>query len=126
MVKARDSEVDAYIFIKENLKTIGWNVQNPARNPAGEVYTQNECLNHPEIKKCLVNKKPENVVKLSEKLFWIIEAKRSHKKLGQALSEAEQEYAKPINEKSKNIRIVLISGVAGNDASVVDDPARVC
>ena len=53
MTKSKDTEVDAYIFIKENLKTIGWDIRNPARNPNGEVYTQNEVFHHPELKKAL-------------------------------------------------------------------------
>lgn len=112
MSKPKNTEVDAYIFIKENLKNIGWDVRNPSRNPSGEVYTQNECLSHPEIKKFLVNLKPENVVKLSEKYYWVIEAKKEHRQLDQALSEAEA-YANKIN-KSKLIKAVIISGVAGN------------
>jgi len=112
MAKSKDTEVDAYIFIKENLKTLGWDVRNPARNSFGEVYTQNECLNHPKIKECLGTKKPENVVKLSEKYYWVIEAKRSHTQLEQALDEAI-DYAKLIN-KSKNIKALIVAGVAGN------------
>ncbi len=112
MGKPKNSEVDAYIFIKDNLKNLGWDVRNPARNPAGEVYTQNECLSHPEIKKCLKNLRPENVVKLSEQFYWLIEAKREHKQLQQAVSEAE-DYARLIN-KSKSVKVLIISGVAGN------------
>ena len=44
------TEVDAYIFIKNNLKEIGWDTRSPDRNPTGQVYTQNECLNHSEIR----------------------------------------------------------------------------
>ena len=40
--KPRDTEVDAYIFIKETLKALGWDVRNPERVPSGQVYTQNE------------------------------------------------------------------------------------
>lgn len=112
MGKPKNSEVDAYIFIKENLKNLGWDVRNPARNPAGEVYTQSECLSHPEIKKYLKNLKPENVVKLSETFYWVIEAKREHKQLQQAVSEAE-DYARLIN-KNKSIKVLIISGIAGN------------
>lgn len=112
MSRIKDTEVDAYIFIKENLKSLDWNIKNPARVLDGEVYTQNECLHHPEIKKCLKNKKPENIVKLSETLFWVIEAKRSHSQLNQALSEATN-YANLIN-RSKSIKALFISGVAGN------------
>jgi hypothetical protein len=112
IAKSKDTEVDAYIFIKDNLKILGWDTRNPARNPAGEVFTQNECFHHPEIKKRLKQDRPENIVKLSEKYFWVIEAKRTHQQLNQALTEAE-EYAKEIN-KSRLIKSIIISGVAGN------------
>jgi type I site-specific restriction endonuclease len=112
MARSKDTEVDAYIFIKENLKQLGWNTKNPARNPAGEVFTQNECHYHPQIKKVLGNLTPENIVKLSEKYFWIIEAKRTHMELDKALSEAEN-YAKSMN-KSKTIKALIITGLAGN------------
>jgi len=112
MPKSKNTEVDAYIFIKENLKTLGWDTRNPTRNSLGEVYTQNECSGHPEIKKCLGNLRPENIVKLSETCFWVIEAKKKHSDLDKALSEAE-DYAELINH-SNQIKAVLISGVAGN------------
>lgn len=112
IAKSKDTEVDAYIFIKDNLKILGWDTRNPARNPAGEVFTQNECFHHPEIKKRLKQDRPENIVKLSEKYFWVIEAKRTHQQLDQALTEAE-EYAKKIN-KSRLVKSIIISGVAGN------------
>jgi len=112
--RARITEVDAYLFIKENLKAMGWDVRNPDRFPNGQVYTQNECLGHPEIHKYLKQEKPENVIKLSESTFWVIEAKREHRQLDQALSEAI-EYAEKINH-SRFIKVKIISGVAGNEA----------
>ena len=42
MTKNRNSEVDAYIFIKETLEQLGWNPKNPARDPSGQIYTQGE------------------------------------------------------------------------------------
>jgi type I restriction-modification system DNA methylase subunit len=110
--QARDSEVHSYGFIRDNLKDLGWDIRNPGRNPVGQVYTQNECFAHDELKKCLVLDKPENVIKITESIFWVIEAKPTHKQLDQAVKEAE-EYAKKIN-KSKNIKALFISGVAGN------------
>ena len=83
--KVNATEVDAYIFIKENLKELGWDVRNPSRHQSGQVYTQNECLSHPEIKATLVLQKPENVVKITDTVFWVIEAKREHRQLEQAL-----------------------------------------
>lgn len=110
--KARNSEVDAYVFIKENLKLLGWDIRNPARNPGGQVYTQNECLSHEALKDALGLDRPENVVKVSESIQWIIEAKRDHKQLDLAVVEAE-DYAKRINDKGV-LKAVFVSGVAGN------------
>ncbi len=109
---ARNSEVDAYIFIKENLENLGWNIKNPSRSDDGQVYTQGECLSHPELKKGLGQTKPENIVKLSETKFWVIESKKEHRQLQQALNEA-REYAENINEKSQ-AKAVIITGIAGN------------
>lgn len=110
--RGESTEVDAYIFIKENLKLLGWDTRNPARAPEGQVYTQNECLNHPEIRRMLGQDKPENIVKVTESAFWVIEAKKSHEKLDLAFNEAK-EYAKKIN-KSPIIKAKFIMGLAGN------------
>ena len=108
----RNSEVDAYIFIKEQLESLGWNIKNPSRTDDGQVYTQGECLTHPELKKGLGQTKPENIVKLSETKFWIIESKKEHKQLQQAINEA-RDYAEEINKKSQ-VNAIVISGIAGN------------
>jgi len=108
-----NTEVDAYIFIKETLHTLGWNTKNPSRNPDGQVYVQGECLTHPEIKKALGLTKPECIIKLSETKFWVIESKKEHRQLKQALTEAKEDYADKINEKSQ-VKAIIISGVAGN------------
>jgi len=111
--KPKDSEVHAYEFIKRNLRLLGWDVRNPERCDTGQVWTQNECLSNPEIKKCLNLDKPENIVKVTERVLWIIEAKRSHSELRRALSEAE-DYAKRFAQSDRyNARFV--SGVAGNE-----------
>ena len=110
--KPRDTEVDAYIFIKENLKALGWDVRNPERVPGGQVYTQNECLANPEIKRLLGTKHPENIVKVTEKVLWVIEAKRAHSELELALDEAKGR-AETLNE-SNQFQVKFISGVAGN------------
>jgi hypothetical protein len=65
------------------------------------------------LKNCLGLERPENIVKVSEKILWIIEAKRSHIQLPQALSEAK-EYAKKF-KKCQKYRALFISGVAGNE-----------
>lgn len=108
------SEVEAYHFIRENLKELGWVVKNPSRHGDGQVWTQNQCFEHPALKAALGLMRPENIVKLSESRVWIIEAKSRKSALVQALEEAEHDYAIPIN-RGKVIKATLISGVAGND-----------
>lgn len=66
------TEVDSYIFIKENLVSLGWDTRNPERVASGQVYTQNECLSNEEIRRLLILDKPENVVKVSESVLWVI------------------------------------------------------
>lgn len=108
---ARDTEVDAYIFIKDNLRDLGWDIRNPERSDGGQVYTQNECLSNPEIKKLLGLEKPENIVLVNDEILWVIEAKRSHAELAKAVHEAE-DYADSLNKG--RFRTKFISGVAGN------------
>ena len=110
--KARDTEVDAYIFIKENLRALGWDTRNPERSDGGQVYTQNECLANPEIHKLLGLEKPENLVRVNDEILWVIEAKRSHAELNTAIKEAE-DYANKLN-RSRTFKAKFVSGVAGN------------
>lgn len=110
---ARKSEFSSYVFIKNDLANMGWNVRNPARSSEGQLYTQQECLDHPEILAGLGKQRPEYVVKVLEEAFWVIEAKATHEQLDDAFREAA-DYARSIN-KSKAIKARIISGVAGND-----------
>jgi len=110
--KGESTEVDAYAWINENLKLLGWDTRSPIRYPTGQVYTQNEALGNPEIAKFLHRDKPENIIKITEKFLWVVEAKKDHKDLGTAISEAE-DYAKCIND-SKILKVKMITGVAGN------------
>lgn len=114
MPRAQTSEVHAYSFIKETLKTLGWNVKNPARNEGGQVYTQQECLDDPRIAQRLGAKHPENIIKLTENEFYVIEAKPQRNGIEKALREAREKYAKKINQ-APGIKVKIISGVAGND-----------
>ena len=107
------TEVDAYIFIKRKLKELGWNTGHPERNPDGQVYTQNECLSNKYIKRALGLDRPENIVRLTDEKLWVIEAKRYHLQLDQAVSEARQ-YAERLIADGF-FSVPLISGVAGND-----------
>ncbi len=111
--RGQSSEVDAYIFIKENLKTLGWNTKNPSRFAEGQVYTQNECHSNEEIH-THIQGVPENIVKVTDRFLWVIEAKREHNQLQQALNEAK-DYAEGIN-KSRILKAKFITGIAGNDS----------
>lgn len=113
MTRVRTSEVHAYGFIKEQLIKLGWIVKNPLRSKDGQVFTQNECLGEPRIAEQLGLQKPENIVKLSETNYYVIEAKSTRDNIKRAIKEAE-DYAEKINH-SKHISAKIISGVAGND-----------
>lgn len=107
MVKPTPSEVHAYVhIIKELTEKKGWTKD--------QIYTQGECLEHPEIKKFLGKTKPENVVEIDGKNFYVVESKNERKKIEQALKEAREDYADKINQSNK-IKAIFISGIAGND-----------
>jgi type I restriction-modification system DNA methylase subunit len=101
------SEVHAYAYIiKELVDKKGW--------IKSQIYTQGECLKHSEIKKYLGLTKPENVVEINEKIFYVIEGKNERKKIDVALKEAREDYADKINQSNK-IQALFITGIAGND-----------
>lgn len=110
---ARKSEFSSYVFIKNDLAKMGWNTRNPERSNGGQLYTQQECLDHPEIAAGLARQRPEYVIKVHEDSFWVIEAKGTHGQLDDAVNEAVG-YAKDIN-KSSLVKARLVTGVAGND-----------
>jgi len=102
----RKSEVGCYKYILDEILKKGWDKKL--------VYTQQECLTIEEIKKFLVLDRPENVIKVKEEIFYIIEGKNEKYKINLAVSEAKDQYAKKINQ-SKKIQALFITGVAGND-----------
>ncbi len=108
----RNSEFRVYGYITQSLKDLGWDIRNPARYAAGQVYTQNEASQNPELKKCLFGQKPENVVVIDSDIFWAIEAKAEHTEIAKAIKEA-QEYAELIN-KSSRVKCLFATGIAGN------------
>jgi len=113
MGKIRKSEYRSYAWIRNELQKAGWNTKNPATETAGEVYYQQECLNHPEIEKVLGKKRPEFVVKLNDSDYWIIEAKGDVDDLDEAFKEAK-EYGRDFN-RSSVLTAKIITGVAGAD-----------
>jgi type I restriction enzyme M protein len=116
-LKPTDTEVEAYQYIRQQLRDLNWIVKDPSRSAEGQVWTQNQCLAHPQMKAAFDKKRPENVVKLSEKLLWVIEAKRSRKQLDLAVDEAINYYAEKINAVPGVVRAVLATGVAGTEGS---------
>lgn len=105
------SEVRAYRFILNQLiDKKGWNKEN--------VYCQQECHKIKALKEGLMTekgiKRPENTVKITENIYYFIEAKNKRKKLDLALQDA-QEKSKPINEVGK-VKILFITGIAGDDS----------
>lgn len=118
-MKRRDSEVEAYIFIRDKLEELGWNPANPARSPAGEVYTQNQALENLALQEALGQDRPENIVKISDTKYWVIESKNRREKMDQAVKEGIEQYAEPINDAGK-VEVVFVSAVAGNDADKYD------
>jgi len=113
IIHSHITEKNAYSYINKALKDLGWDTRNPARNPHGQVYTDNQALEHPELKKGLGIDRPENVVRITETKFWVIEAKSKRTEIDKAIGEAE-DYARDINDKS-SVKAIVISGVAGND-----------
>lgn len=110
-----DTEVEAYEFIRRQLRDLGWNVKDPTRTGNGQVWTQNQCLADPHLKSAFGQVRPENVVKLSERLVWVIEAKASRKDLAKAVDEATGFYCKKINSSRGQYEAVLATGIAGNE-----------
>jgi type I restriction enzyme M protein len=108
-----ETEVEAYKWIKDRLKDLNWDVRNPSKVESGRVWTQNQYRADSELKLCLGLSTPENIIKVSEKVLWVVEAKHGHTMLQQALSEA-CDYAKLIRE-SKIYSPLFVTGVAGND-----------
>lgn len=116
--RERLTEVEAYGFIRQRLGELGWIVKNPSVSTGGQVWTQNQCLSHSDIRRAFDKLRPENIVKLSESLLWIIEAKASRQELDRALKEATHEYAKRINDLPDcGVRAILASGVVGSEHS---------
>ena len=102
-----ETEVEAYIHIVHELKNKkGWTKE--------QIYTQNQIQKIPEIKKYLGHTTPENIVKINENTYYVIEAKNKQIKLKVAINEAENDYANKINQSSK-INALFITGIAGND-----------
>ena len=109
------SEFRTYGFILDGLADLGWNRVSPGRG--GDVYTQGEVLQDPDLKSVLGLRRPENVVVVGHnpRRFWAIEAKADVRKMGTAMSEA-REYAEAINQ-IEPLACRLATGVVGDPDS---------
>ena len=90
------TEVEAYEYVRCQLRNLDWIVKNPSLGTGGHVWTQNQCFDHAEIKKALGRTRPENIVKVAEELLWVIEAKSTRKQADRAMREATHDYADKI------------------------------
>lgn len=114
--KSHETEVEAYKWIKDRLKALGWDTRNPSRVDTGRVWTQTQCLADPEIKQLFGAKHPENIVKVTETVLWVIEAKHSHSQLEAAYQEAIERAQ--VIKPSRKYQVLFVSGVAGNDTDL--------
>ncbi len=107
MVKKHSpSEVHAYSHILiELVGKKNWN--------KNQIYTQQECLTIKPIAEFLGQTHPENVVKVNETIYYVIEAKNKRPKVDVALKEAREDYADLINQ-SNVAKALFITGIAGN------------
>lgn len=115
--KVAESEVEAYGYVRERLRALGWNLKNPSLQTGGQVWTQNQCLMDADLKLAFGTRRPEAVVRLTETQVWVIEAKSSRRQADVALEEAQDVYAEAINLLKRRKRAAVATGVAGNDAA---------
>jgi type I restriction-modification system DNA methylase subunit len=103
---AHVTEVHAYVYIlKELTEKKGWSKD--------AVFTQDEVKNIKNVSEQLGETKPENIIKIGENRFYVIEAKSKRSMLKVAIKEAREDYADVIN-KSPSAKAVFITGTAGN------------
>ena len=114
-----ESEFRAYPYITQVLNELGWNTKHPKRG--GDVYTQGEFYRHdPILADSLERHAPENTVLVpwdGVPRYWLIEAKATHNKLRDAISEARF-YADEINksyfDKKDGVGLArFVTGIAG-------------
>jgi len=113
----KETEVEAYGFIRKQLADSGWRAKRPRDNSDGQVWTQNQCLSDPAIRQALGLTRPENIIKVSESHLWVIEAKAKKQQIEKALTEAKEDYAEKISAESRLYTADIATGIAGNEES---------
>lgn len=102
-----ENEFHAYGYVKiELLKKKGWT--------KNQLYIRQECLSLKPISNALGLTNPDGLIEITEKQYYVIEAKNKRKELEQALTEAREDYADKIN-KDNEVHALLITGIGGND-----------
>ena len=107
---SKESEFRLYNYIKDRLDELGWDTKSPSRN--GQMYVQNEPLHDPDLKKALGRDRPENILLLGQKRYWVIEAKADLNQLKIAIDESKTRAEKINGVPGLSCRI--ITGVAGS------------
>ena len=110
-----DSEFRMYEYIRKVLRDLGWDSKNPSKG--GDVYTQKEFYKHDKtLTESLGQRAPENTVRIPWDggfRYWMVEAKRSHSELTEAVKEAK-EYADDVNAHAKMPVAPFATGIAGS------------
>lgn len=115
--RRRPSEFRAYSDARDDLRNLGWNTNDPSRDPAGQVYDQHECGADPGLGAALGLAAPEHVVVVNatKRVFWVIEIKGTMRDLDRAVGEA-RDYAARI-DRVPHQRCAFFTGIAGNPTS---------
>lgn len=79
-----------------------------------QVYAQQECLTIKAIAEPLGQTHPENIIEVSETVYYVIESKNERQRIDIALKEAKEDYADLINQSSQ-VKAPFITGIAGNN-----------
>lgn len=109
----QDSEFRIYKYIDQVLKGLGWDTRNPSKG--GDVYTQHEINQNPQLQASISPKVPESVVQVphaSSYVYWTIEAKADLKDIDVANREAKA-YADMVNAKYPDAA-KFATGIAGS------------
>ena len=110
--RGHPTEVDAYVFIKNTLKSIGWGYTKSRPHSYWASVDPERMPRQPRDQAAPGVGKTENIVKVSDTVLWVIEAKGSLENLSGAMSDAYGRTA--VLNESDRFQVMFVSGVAGN------------